>query len=172
MNNDARLTPATQNIERVADLEKKFLESRTTVERIGDVIGSFAGSMLFVVLHLVGFTLWFLINDHKFPGIPAFDPYPYLFLSMAVSIEAVLLSTFVLMKQNRMSKRAEQRDHLTLQIDILTEQETTKNLQLLQLICDHLGIKDVQQDPEVKVLAEETVVHQLAEDLKQKLPEE
>ena len=172
MNSEDRLTPATQNIERVADLEKKFLESRTTVDSIGDVIGSFAGSMLFVVLHLVLFALWFLINNHKIPGIPVFDPYPYMFLSLAVSMEAVLLSTFVLMKQNRMSKRAEQRDHLTLQIDILTEQETTKNLQLLQLICDHLGIQDIHQDPDVKVLAEETVVHQLAEDLKQKLPEE
>jgi len=172
MNNEERLTPATQNIERVADLEKKFLERRTPVERIGDAIGGFAGSMKFVVLHIVVFALWFIINNHMIPAIPAFDPFPYMFLNMAVSLEAVVLSTFVLMKQNSMSRRSEQRDHLNLQIDMLTEQETTKNLQLLRLICDHLGIKDVRLDPEVKELAAETVVHQIAEELNQKLSEE
>jgi uncharacterized membrane protein len=167
-----RLTPSTQNIERVADLEKKFLEGRTTVEKVGDLIGSFAGSMKFIVLHIVVFTLWFTINNHKIPGIPAFDPFPYMFLNMAVSLEAVLLSTFVLMKQNSMSRRSEQRDHLTLQIDMLTEQETTKNLQLLRLICDRLGIKDAHLDPEVTELATDTAVHQIAEELSEKLSEE
>jgi uncharacterized membrane protein len=128
--------------------------------------------MKFVVLHVLVFALWFIINNHMIPGVPAFDPFPYMFLNMAVSLEAVLLSTFVLMKQNSMSRRSEQRDHLTLQIDMLTEQETTKNLQLLQLICDRLGIKDVHLDPEVKELAAETAVHQIAEELKDKLPGE
>lgn len=167
-----QLTPATQNIQMVADLEKKFLERRTPVERVSDAIGGFAGSMKFVVLHLAVFALWFIINNHMIPSIPAFDPFPYMFLNMAVSLEAVVLSTFVLMKQNSMSRRSEQRDHLNLQIDMLTEQETTKNLQLLQLICARLGIKDVHQDPEVKELATETAVHQIAEELSEKLSEE
>ena len=172
MKDKDQLTPATQNIQMVADLERKFLEKRTRVERISDAIGGFAGSMTFVVLHIVIFALWFIVNNRMIPALPAFDPFPYTFLNMAVSVEAVLLSTFVLMKQNSMSRRSEQRDHLTLQIDMLTEQETTKNLQLLRLICDHLGIKGVRLDPEVKELAANTAVHQIAEELNQRLSEE
>jgi uncharacterized membrane protein len=169
--NEPKRSPAMDNIQAVAKVEQQFLERRTLVQRIGDAIGGFAGSMSFVVIHLVLLTLWFIINKGLIPGIRSFDPYPFMFLSMAVSIEAVLLSTFVLMKQNRESKRAEQREQLTLQIDLLAEQEITKVLQLLQQVCDRLGIKDVLQDPEVKRLAEHTAVDKLAEELKDKLPE-
>jgi uncharacterized membrane protein len=164
-------SPAAENINTIARLEQQFLERRTVVQRIGDTIGAFAGSMAFVVLHIVVLTLWFLINSGTLPLIRPFDPYPYMFLSMAVSIEAVLLSTFVLMKQNRESKRAEQREQLTLQIDMLSEQEITKALQLLQRVCDRLGIRDAQ-DPEVKLLAENTAVEDLVQQIKDKLPEE
>jgi uncharacterized membrane protein len=91
---------------------------------------------------------------------------------MAVSIEAVLLSTFVLMKQNRESKRAEHRQQLTLQIDLLAEQEATKTLQMLQRICQHLGIEDGSRDPETQILSTNTAVDELAEELKQHLPQE
>lgn len=167
-----RPTPAVDNIETIARLEKQFLEQRTLVQRVGDAIGGFAGSMKFVVLHVAIFTFWFLANAKKIPGIPAFDPYPYMFLSLAVSMEAVLLATFVLMKQNREGKRAEQREQLMLQIDLLAEQEITKTLQLLQRVCEHLGIQDVQRDPEIRVLSENTAVERLVEVLKEKLPEE
>lgn len=167
-----RPSPATDNVETIARLEKEFLEQRTVVQRIGDGIGGFAGSMKFVVLHVAIFAFWFAANARKIPGIPAFDPYPYMFLSMAVSIEAVLLATFVLMKQNREGKRAEQREQLMLQIDLLAEQEITKTLQLLQRVCEHLGIQDVKRDPEIRVLSENTAVERLVEALKEKLPEE
>lgn len=170
--NEPKRSPAMDNIQAIANVEHQFLEHRTLVQRIGDAIGGFAGSMSFVVIHVVLLTLWFVINDALIPAIRPFDPYPYMFLSMAVSIEAVLLSTFVLMKQNRESKRAEQREQLTLQVDLLAEQEITKVLQLLQHVCDRLDIKDVHQDPEVKLLAENTAVEQLVEELKDKLPEE
>ncbi len=128
--------------------------------------------MSFVVLHVAVFAFWFTVNCKLIPGIPAFDPYPFLFLSMGVSLEAVLLSTFVLMKQNRESKRAESRTQLTLQIDMLAEQETTKVLQLLQRLCAHVGLRDVEQDSEAKVLAENTAVEDLVQQLKDKLPKE
>ena len=164
--------PAVSNIVTVARLEQQFLERRTLVERIGDVIGGFAGSMAFVVIHVVGLAAWFLLNDRVIPGVKPFDPYPYMFLSMAVSIEAVLLSTFVLMKQNREGRRADQRAHLMLQVDLLAEQEATKTLQLLQRICDRLEISDARQDPEAKMLAENTAIEELAREIKDKLPEE
>jgi uncharacterized membrane protein len=91
-------------------------------------------------------------------------------LSIVVSIEAVLLSTFVLMKQNRESKRAEHRQQLTLQIDLLAEQEVTKTLQMLRRISEHLGIEEVTSDPETVILRTETAVDELAEELKKHLP--
>lgn len=164
--------PASENIATVARLEERFLEERTPIQRIGDAIGSFAGSMSFVVLHVVIISLWFLVNTGVFPGIRAFDPYPFILLSMTVSVEAVILSTFVLMKQNRESKRAEHRQQLTLQIDLLAEQEATKTLQLLKRICERLGIDDVSHDPETRILSENTAVSDLADELRKKLPQE
>jgi uncharacterized membrane protein len=93
------LPSAQQNIETVARLEQEFLEERTPVERIGDAIGSFVGTMWFVIIHLAWFLFWFLANAGKIPGVPLFDPYPFVFLSMAVSVEGVLLTTFVLMNR-------------------------------------------------------------------------
>lgn len=162
--------PPSENIETVAKLEEQFLQSRNTVERIGDAVGSFAGSMKFVVLHLFIFMLWFIVNSRVVPGIRAFDPYPFILLNMAVSLEAVLLSTFVLMKQNRESKRAEQRQQLTLQIDLLAEQEATKTLQMLRQICEHLGIREAARDHEAHILSQETAVDELADELRNKLP--
>jgi len=164
------IPPASVNIASVAELEREFLERRTVVERIGDAIGSFAGSMRFVVLHIGIFAVWFLINTRGIPGIPVFDPYPFILLNMAVSVEAVLLSTFVLMKQNRESRRADRRGELNLQVDLLAEKEATKMLQLLQLICENMGIHDAKHDPEVQALSQDTAVRDLAAELTEKMP--
>src|SRR4051794_2595601 len=133
------LPSAQHNIETVARLEQEALEQRTLVERIGDAIGSFVGTMTFVLIHMAWFTFWFLANAGKIPGIRPFDPYPFIFLSMAVSVEGVLLTTFVLMKQNRMAKRADLRNQLNLQVDLLSEKEVTKILQLVRSMADHMG---------------------------------
>jgi uncharacterized membrane protein len=172
MNKTQAPRPSQENISTVMKLEERFLQERSTVERIGDAIGSFAGSMKFVVIHITIFILWFLVNTKVIPGIPAFDPYPFILLSMSVSVEAVILSTFVLMRQNREAKRAEQRQHLTLQIDLLAEQEATKTLQLLRRICEHLGIEEASSDNETTILSETTAVDELADELKQRMPGE
>jgi len=151
-------------------LEENFLQQRSRVERIGDAIGSFAGSMLFVVIHVVLIIGWFLVNTRVIPLVPVFDPYPFILLSMTVSIEAVILSTFVLMRQNREGKRAEHRQHLTLQIDLLAEQEATKTLQLLQRICKRLGMEESGNDAETTLLSESTAIAELAEELQQHMP--
>lgn len=164
--------PATENIATVAKLEERFLEERTPVQRVGDAIGSFVGNMNFVAVHVVAFVTWFAINSRLIPGIPVFDPYPFILLSMVVSIEGVLLSTFVLMKQNRESQRAERRQQLTLQIDLLAEQEATKTLQMLRRICERLDIEDAAHDPETSVLSANTAVDELAEELKRNMPTE
>jgi uncharacterized membrane protein len=163
-------TSARENIEAIARLEKQFLDQRTWTERLGDTIAGFVGTMTFILVHLLGFCIWFAVNSGKL-GISPFDPYPYVLLTMVVSMEGVLLATFVLMKQNRMSRRADQRDHLNLQIDLLAEKEITKILQLQRAICRHLGVADGSADREVQELSEHTAVEGLAEELGKKMPD-
>ena len=91
-----------------------------------------------------------------------FDPYPFVLLCMVVSVEAVLLSTFVLMKQNRMQQRSDIRDHLNLQIDLLSEKEITKLLQLTLLVCRKLDIREAMNDMELDELSNVTSVDTLA----------
>jgi uncharacterized membrane protein len=166
-------TPATahQNIETVARLEQRFLDERNRRERIGDAIAGFAGTMTFVLLQLAVFVVYAVLNSGAVPGIRPWDPYPYILLALLVSLEGVLLSTFVLMKQNRMSRRAEQRNHLDLQINLLAEKEITKMLQMQRRICDRLGIEEAQRDAEIRELSEHTAVETLARELERKLPE-
>ena len=152
------------NIRSVAELQQQLEQRRTFVDRIADTIGGFSGSMTFVALHVLWFTTWFLINFDIIPGIRRFDPYPFPLLAMIVSVEGVLLSTFVLMKQNRMQQRIDIRDQLDLQINLLSEKEVTKTLQLLRAIAGKLEVTpSPEEDPELKEMASITSVDMLAE---------
>jgi uncharacterized membrane protein len=161
---------ARENIETVARMEREFLDQRTWTERLGDTIADFIGTMSFILVHLFALVVWIAINTGKF-GIKPFDPYPFVLLTMIVSMEGVLLATFVLMKQNRMSRRADQRNHLNLQIDLLAEKEITKMLQLQRAMCQRLGILEVSADDEVHELSEHTAVEGLARELEQRIPD-
>jgi uncharacterized membrane protein len=97
-----------------------------------------------------------------------FDPYPFQLLCMLVSLEGVLLSTFVLIRQNRMSNRADRRSHLDLQINLLAEKEISKVIQMLERISERL---ELPADSEARELGEVTAVSDLAHELDQKLPE-
>jgi uncharacterized membrane protein len=104
-------------------------------------------------------------------GIWKFDPYPFALLCMLVSLDGVLLSTFVLIKQNRMSERADHRRHLDLQINLLAEKEVTKVLQLQHLICRRLGIEEAETDREIAELSDVTATENLARQLQEKIPD-
>jgi uncharacterized membrane protein len=165
------LPPVMENIEAIARLEHEFLGDRNLADRIGDTVGAFVGTMTFVIIHVVWFTTWLLINSGMIPGVGPFDPFPFILLSVMVSVEGVLLTTFVLMKQNRMSKRAEQRNQLNLQIDMLSEREITKMLQMLTSVCDHMGLRHHAAEEEVQQLSQHTAVDMLAEELRKKMPD-
>jgi uncharacterized membrane protein len=113
---------------------------------------------------------WILINTVKRGWLPRFDPFPFLLLSVVVSLEAIFLSTFVLIKQNRMSKRSGQRGRLDLQINLLAEREMTLVLQMLHTISARLGINAPKE--QIEEFVEETSVEAVAEELRTKLPEE
>jgi len=108
-----------------------------------------------------------LVNSRVIPIVAPFDPFPFILLALIVSCESVIVSTFVLMKQNRMSLAADRRAHLNLQIDLLAEKEITKLLQLQELLCHRMGIPVT--DREVHELSQETAVELLADEVKETL---
>ena len=165
-------TAVQQNIHCVADLERDFEERRTLVDRLADAIGSFSGSFVFVTIHVTWFILWFLINTGvlAFLHIPKFDPYPFILLAMIVSVEGVLLSTFVLMKQNRMQSKADARAQLDLQINLLAEKEVTKTLQLLRAVAAKFDISEFNADTDLQEMATTTSVDTLAKKINKDLP--
>jgi uncharacterized membrane protein len=157
----------TKNVDAIAELEHRALFERTFANRVSDAITRFAGSANFVMLHVVWFTVWIgwsLRGGH-------FDPFPFSLLNLMVSLEAVLLSAFVLISQNRMTKQADRRGHLDLQINMLAEQEMTLVLRRLRRICDKLGIDSKGEIEEERELIKRTDPHELMRDLQEKLPE-
>src|SRR4051812_19142283 len=159
------------NIQAIIDVEEQQERGRSFSDRLADAIATFAGTVIFVLVHLAWFALWAVINLGVVKLAPAFDPYPFQLLCMLVSLEGVLLSTFVLIKQNRMSNRADRRAHLDLQVNLLTEKEVTKVIQMLERISSHLGLTD-HGDAETRELGQETAVDELARELDQRLPEQ
>ena len=162
---------ARKNIETIVRLEEESVRGRSLGERFSDAFTRVMGSMSFVVFHLILFGVWFVVNLGWTPLRP-FDPFPFGILTLIVSAEGVLLAIFVLVSQNRMSRQANQRAHLNLQINLLAEQETTKLLQKVQAILDHLGVEQTAHDREVQQLSQETHVETLVSELQRSLPEE
>jgi uncharacterized membrane protein len=162
---------ADHTIEEVAHIESDAYKSRSTVDHVAAWITRRAGSGVAILLHIGWFGLWLVINFNAFPTIPAFDPFPFNLLTMVVSLEAIFLTLFVLISQNRMSQEADKRAQLDLQVNLLAEKETTMILQMLQSICEKLGIHESRQD-ELEALLKETRIEELATKLDQALPSE
>ena len=158
------------NVELIAKHEQEFLARRTTSERLGDAIAAFAGSFPFVGLHLVAFTFWITVNTKHIGHIPQFDPRPYSLLGTVVAVEAILLASFILMRQSRMARRGDERDHLMRQILLLTEKEITAVLKVDRHIAVEMGLDKVANTVEVKELSQRTSIENLAETIKESLP--
>jgi uncharacterized membrane protein len=169
-NSDAVSKTLRRDIETLARLEQDSLKSRTVGERVADFIAGFSGTIQFVVLHVTFYGLWIVLNVGLVRFVMPWDPYPFGLLSLVISLEAILLSTFVLMKQNRMGYRADQRAKLDLQINLLAEREMTLVLQMLHRISTRLGVRPAAE--EIEELIEETPIEALATELQMKAPPE
>ena len=99
-------------------------------ERLSDRITAFVGSMTFVVIHVVVTAFWILANVGLLPGVPRFDA-DFVKLATAASVEAIFITTFVLVTQNRMAAAADERADLDLQISLLAEHEITRHVRLV-----------------------------------------
>lgn len=153
-----------RNVEAVRNLEEAAKEERTRSDLVAEAIANFCGSMTFVWVHVVWFGGWIVVN--LMPGIKHIDPFPFTFLTLVVSLEAIFLSTFILISQNHDSRISERRNHLDLQINILSEQENTRMLAMLQAIADKVGA-DLSDKPDLEELCEETQPENLVQQIKE-----
>ncbi|PTX20370.1 putative membrane protein [Pontibacter mucosus] len=138
-----------RNIKALLDRKKQEDEKRTAENRIADSITGFVGSMTFVYIHVAFFGLWILWNTGLL-GLEPFDP-SLVVLAMMASVEAIFLSTFVLISQNRMAAQADKRAELDLQISLLTEHEVTQLIKMVRAIAQKMEVED-SDNPEIDEL--------------------
>jgi len=159
-------TAELKNIQAIIDLERDTRTKRSVLERITDAVSNLAGSPAFIIIHIVWFTFWLGFNSY---GSEKFDPYPFSFLTLAVSLEAIVLTGFVLMSQSRMTQQADKRAHLDLQINLLAEQELTAILKVQCLLAERAGIDLTSVDSRLDQLRNQTDVQRLAVALENEL---
>ena len=159
-----------EHIDLIARHEQEFLEQRTGVERFSDSVASFVGSIGFVGVHLLLFVTWVVWN--RMAGLSRFDPAPFSLLATLLAMEAILLASLILMRQARVSRRADERDHLMLQILLLTEKEITAVLKMNRQIAQHVGAAEAAQTAEVRELSKHTSIEDVAQTIRESLPPE
>ena len=142
-------TPDTldRNIDAIAKLRAKHRERRSLPARAAEALGQFFGSVASVYLHAFILISWIGINTGLIKIVPVFDPPPFYFLAVFTCVEAIFLSMFVLIRQNRTMQASEKRSELDLQMSLITEDELTKLVRLTDLIARKLGI-DAEREVE------------------------
>ena len=152
-----------RNIDALKQRREREEGEATLQARIADAITRFTGSMLFVYIHLAIFGFWIVANLGWVPGVPTWDE-SFVVLAMWASVEAIFLSTFVLISQNRMAAAADKRADLDLQISLLAEHEVTKLVTLVSAIADRLDVKtevDEELDEITQDVAPEAVLDEI-----------
>lgn len=138
-----------RNVRALVELDAEQEKQKTVTDRIAIAISRFAGSMNFVYFHAVVYGGWALADIGWIPGIHDFDR-DLIGLNTVATVEAIFLATFVLIAQNRLTRQAETRNHLNVQVGLLTEHETTHILRLLVAMSEKMGVE--KHDPEIDQL--------------------
>ena len=157
-----------RNVKSIAALEREAQNLSSRADRIAGAITRFCGSMAFVWVHVGWFGVWIVWNTIL--PVTHLDPFPFNFLTLIVSLEAIFLSTFIMVSENRQERVNERRSHLDLQINLLSEQENTKMLELLGKIAVKMGIA-LNDDPSIAVLEQATRPERLVEQIDQSIQE-
>jgi uncharacterized membrane protein len=152
-------SPVVRNVQTIADMEAAASAERKPLDRLSDRVSDFASSSWFLVIHVVWFLAWILINTLAARPI---DPYPFTFLTFLVSLEAIFLTSFVLISQNHLEAQAHRRAALDLQINLLAERELTGVLRAVTEIAAHLGVPLAAEDESLQELIEQTDVEAVA----------
>jgi uncharacterized membrane protein len=158
-----------EHVETIAKHEQEFIANRSTAERLAGWIAGFAGSFSFVLIHVGLFAVWMLINTKGIGRIPHFDPSPFPLLGTGVALEALLLASFILMRQSGLAKRADERDHLMLQILLLAEKELSAVVRMNQQMAEHIGLRSVSKDQEIQELGQPTSIDEVARTIRDTL---
>ena len=162
-------SPAARNVQEILDLEQQDERAIPLGERVSLAITNTLGSPACAFVQMAVFVGWIIWNVAG-PARWRFDPYPFGLLTMFVSLEGVILATFVLITQNRMSEQTDRRDHLNLQVNLLAEQEMTMVLRMLDRISHRLAAgQDAAEHDEAKQLMEHTNIYELMEELRKRL---
>lgn len=132
----------------IKSYELEARQARSNIDKFADGITHFFGSVPCIFLHALTFSTWIFINVGAVPGVVPFDPFPFSFLTLVVSLEAIFLSTFVLMNQNRQSITDDLRQEVDLNVNLVAEEEITKILKLIVRLYRHMGISS-DNDPEL-----------------------
>ncbi len=134
-------TLVEKNVEAIRSIEQAQNDARNKADILSDTIAAFCGTHLFVYVHCIAFGVWLVWNAvAAVPRGLRFDPPPFNMLTLVVSLEAIFLSTFILISQNRQQRIADERNHLDLQINLLAEQESSLVLSMLQQMMHHMDI--------------------------------
>jgi uncharacterized membrane protein len=155
--------PVRRSVAEIVRLEQRDRIAMSRSDRLADRITAFSGSMTFVYVHVVWFILWIALNRGLF-GFRPFDPFPFGLLTLIVSLEAIFLSTFVLLSQNRQARVADRREEIDLQVNVISEQEITEVLRILDRISAHLGV-DLGADPELPKMEQVTNLTTLMDEI-------
>jgi len=157
------------HIDTIAKHEQAFLARRSTAERLGDLTASIVGNLGFVAVHIFLFSSWILINTLGLPQFPQFDPAPFSLLGTVVSMEGIVLASLILMRQSRLGHRADEREHLMLQILLLTEKEVTAVISMNQQIAAKVGLSDIEDNKEIEQLGRNTSIDEVAQNIQRSL---
>jgi uncharacterized membrane protein len=157
-----------KNVKAVMTVEGVEQDKRSSGDRVADAISAFCGSITFVWTHVVWFTVWVVWNE--VPALGPIDPFPFPLLTLVVSLEAIFLSTFILISENRQARVADRRNLLDLHINLLAEQENTKQLALLHRIAQKLGVPI--EDEELAALEAATDCERLTEQIEEHMAEQ
>jgi len=156
--------------EQIKSFKVKMDRKRSLTDKMADGITRAFGSTWFFIANFLGFAIWIVVNLDLMPGIAPFDPYPFGFLTMMVSLEAIFLSIFVLISQNRASYIADLREEIDLSINVKAEQEITRLLCMVDEIHDHLGLSS-DDDAELKKMKKRTNVSALQKAISKEMDE-
>jgi uncharacterized membrane protein len=161
-----------EHIELIARHEEEFLARRTRSEKVADRIAAVIGSLKYIGFHVVLFACWVLWNTLPVKQLNHFDPAPFPLLDMVFAFEAILVASFILMRQSRMSRRSEERDQLMLQVLLLSEREITAVLGMERQIAERMGLHKIAQDQEIHQLSQQTSIDEVAQIIQESLPTE
>jgi uncharacterized membrane protein len=161
-----------KHIQTIAAQEKDFQLRQTRAEKLGHSIGGFIGSLPFVLLHLAWFCLWIVVNTVPDRTVKRFDPFPFPLLALIIAIEGIFLVSFILIRQKRMSRRSDEREHLLLQVMLLAEQEITTLIEIERRKSIHHNLPGIANDRDVQSLSQPTSVDDLTRRLRETFPSE